>query len=153
MIVGKLCGGRQAMWPWISCIPLVSCTPLASCVTVASCAAVGKLCSRGVFGCSLASDPGVDADAIVAHRKGMTIYALRLPLHHNWLRGKPMSLPRQARRKSLPKSSDRPKKSLVRPYNLSRNGCRLWPVRARPPKLSWCAKVRGTPLSSTGLWL
>ena len=34
-------------------------------------------------------------------------------------------------------------------YNLSRNGCRLWPVRARPPQLSWCAKVRGTPRDRT----
>jgi hypothetical protein len=48
--VDELCGRGQAMWPWISCIPLVSCTSLASC------AAVGKLCGRGVFGCSLAFD-------------------------------------------------------------------------------------------------
>jgi hypothetical protein len=36
--MGKLCDRGQAMWPWISCIPL------ASCVAVASCAAAGKLC-------------------------------------------------------------------------------------------------------------
>ena len=48
---------------------------------------------------------------IVAHRKGMTIYALTG--YHYTITGlevSPVGLPRQARRKSLPKSSDRPKK-------------------------------------------
>jgi hypothetical protein len=35
MAVGELCGRGQAIWPWVSCIPLVNCV------------AVDELCGRG----------------------------------------------------------------------------------------------------------
>jgi hypothetical protein len=104
--VGKLCGRGQAMWPWASyvavdnCIPLVSCMPLASCVAVASCAAVGKLCGGGTSGVFGWWPPQRDDD-LRPYGYHYTITGLEVS---------PVGLPRQARRKSLPKPSDRPKK-------------------------------------------
>ena len=58
------------MWPWVSCVAvgkLYTAGELYAAGELCG-SGEGKLCVGGVFGRSLASDPGVGADVTMAHR-------------------------------------------------------------------------------------